>query len=46
MIGQFDEENKAIHTIGGDDLEDAAHVFASLLQEGAIKKDINTLLWV
>ena len=43
MIEQFDEENEAIRAIAGNHLEDAAHIFARLLQEGAIKQDIDTL---
>lgn len=43
MIEQFDEENQAIRAIAGNHLEDAAHTFARLLQEGAIKQDIDTL---
>ena len=43
IIDQFDEENKAIKAISGEHLEEAAHTFAYLLQEGAIKKDIETL---
>ena len=43
MIEQFDEENEAIRAIAGNHLEDAAHIFARLLQEGAIKHDIDTL---
>lgn len=43
MIEQFDEENEAIRAIAGNHLEDAAHTFARLLQEGAIKQDIDTL---
>ena len=43
MIEQFDEENKAICAIAGNHLEEAAHTFARLLQQGAIKQDIETL---
>ena len=41
---QFCEENEAIQTIADIPvLEKAAHTFASLLQEGAIKEDVSTL---
>lgn len=43
MIEQFDEENQAIRDIAPDDLEEAAHTFAELLKQGAIKEDIDTL---
>lgn len=43
MIEQFDEENEAIKQIAGNHLEEAAHTFAGLLQQGAIKEDIETL---
>ena len=43
MIEQFDEENQAIRDIAPDDLEEAAHTFAELLKQGAVKEDIDTL---
>lgn len=43
MIGMADEENKAICTIMGNHMEEAAHIFAELLKEGAIKENIDTL---
>lgn len=38
-----DEENKAIRAIAGEHLEEKAKEFAKLLQEGAIKQDVDTL---
>ena len=43
MIEEFDEENKAIKTIAGNHLADAAHTFAELLKQGALKENIDIL---
>ena len=40
---EFDEENAAIEAIGNPKVEEFAKTFAHLLQEGAVKKDIETL---
>ena len=40
---EFDEENAAIGAIGNPAIEDYAKTFAKLLQEGAIKEDVDTL---
>lgn len=39
----FKEENEAIRKIAGNHLEEAAHTFAGLLQEGAIRDDVPVL---
>ena len=43
MIDQYDEENEAIKQIAGNHLEEAAKTFAQLLQQGAIKENVETL---
>ena len=39
----FEEENEAIRKVVTNDLEERAHTFAKLLQEGAVKTDIPVL---
>lgn len=43
MIEEFDEENQAIKAIAGNHLAEAAHTFAKLLKQGALKEDVPVL---
>lgn len=43
MIEEFDEENEAIKAIAGNHLSEAAHTFAELLKQGALKEDVPVL---
>ena len=43
IIDKFAEENEAIRKVVSQDLEERAHTFASLLQQGAIKENVPTL---
>lgn len=39
----FEEENNAIKAVSSNHIEEAAHIFAQLLQEGALKENIDVL---
>ena len=43
MIDDCSEENEAIKAVAGNHLDEAAHLFAKLLQEGALKDNIDVL---
>ena len=43
MSEEYAEENEAIRRIQGNHMKEAAEIFARLLQEGALKEDIDTL---
>ena len=43
MMPGYEEENEAIRKVVSQNLEERAHTFASLLQQGAIKQDIPVL---
>ncbi len=43
MIETYDEENESIKAIAGNHLAEAAHTFAELLKQGALKEDIPVL---